>query len=75
MKHAGHRMTLKQKFDFEVHITTAKYISAEAETLEEAEVLATNEARKHMGADWKALHIYPAGASDKCLVEKIAPDG
>ena len=67
-------MTLKQKFDFEVHITTVKYISAEAETLEEAEVLATNEARKHMGADWKSLCIYPAGASDKCLVEKIAPD-
>jgi hypothetical protein len=52
-------MTLKQKFDFEVHITTAKFISAEAETLEQAEVLATNEARKHMGVDWKALHIYP----------------
>jgi hypothetical protein len=68
-------MTLKQKFDFEVHITTAKFISAEAETLEQAEMLAANQARKHMGADWKALHIYPMGASGECLVEKTAPDG
>ncbi len=65
-------MTLKQKFDFEVHITTAKFISAEAETLEQAEVLATNEARKHMGVDWKALHIYPMGDLGECLVEKTA---
>lgn len=68
-------MTLKQKFDFEVHITTAKFISAEADTLEQAEALATNEARKHMGVDWKALHIYPVGDSRECLVEKTAPDG
>ena len=68
-------MTLKQKFDFEVHITTAKFISAEAETLEQAEMLATNQARKHMGADWKALHIYPMGDWGECLVEKTAPDG
>jgi hypothetical protein len=65
-------MTLKQKFDFEVHITTA-FISAEAETLEQAEVLATNEARKHMGVDWKALHIYPN--LGECLVEKTASNG
>lgn len=68
-------MTLKQKFDFEVHITTAKFISAEADTLEQAEALATNEARKHMGVDWKALHIYPMGDLGECLVEKTAPDG
>jgi len=68
-------MTLKQKFDFEVHITTAKFISAEAETLEQAKMLAADQARKHMGVDWKALHIYSTGASGECLVEKTAPDG
>jgi hypothetical protein len=47
-------------YALEAHITTVKYFSIEADSLEEAKEKATNEARRFMGKDWRGLVIKEA---------------
>ena len=46
-----------QRYDLELYLTTVKHFAVDAESLEEAKSKATNEARKHMGKDWRSLEI------------------
>ena len=46
-----------KRYELELYLTTVKYFAVEAESLEEAKSKATDEARKHMGEDWRSLEI------------------
>ena len=46
-----------KRSDLELYLTTVKHFAVDAESLEEAKSKATNEARKHMGKDWRSLEI------------------
>ncbi len=46
-----------QRYDLELYLTTVKHFAVDAESLEEAKSKATNEARKHMGKDWRSLEV------------------
>jgi hypothetical protein len=46
-----------QRYDLELYLTTVKHFAVDAESLEEAKNKATQEARKHMGKDWRSLEI------------------
>ncbi len=46
-----------KRYDLELYLTTVKHFVVDAESLEEAKSKATNEARKHMGKDWRSLEV------------------
>jgi hypothetical protein len=46
-----------KRYELELHLTTVKHFAVEASCLEEAKSKATEEARKHMGKDWRSLEI------------------
>ena len=46
-----------KRYELELYLTTVKHFAVDAESLEEAKSKATEEARKHMGKDWRSLEI------------------
>ena len=46
-----------KRYDLELYLTTVKHFAVDAESLEEAKNKATQEARKHMGKDWRSLEV------------------
>jgi len=46
-----------KRYDLELYLTTVKHFAVDAESLEEAKNKAAQEARKHMGKDWRSLEI------------------
>lgn len=46
-----------KRYELELYLTTVKHFAVDSESLEEAKSKATNEARKHMGKDWRSLEI------------------
>jgi len=54
----------KKTFDLEVLITSVKYITVEADSLEEAREKALAESRKHFGLDFRGVDIVEAEKPD-----------
>ena len=50
----------KKRFDLEILITSVKFMSVEADTIEEARELALQQSRKHFGDDFRGVDIVEA---------------